>query len=64
MGKPSEDNDPVEILIEGVKRESRDAKLFETVEFGEVWIPNSVVETQDDTSVTVKRWYAEKKELL
>lgn len=64
MGRPSEDREPVEVLIDDVKRETRDAKLFDTVDHGEVWIPISVIEDETDSTVTVKRWFAEKKGLL
>lgn len=64
MGRPSEDHEPVEILFEEMKRETAHAKLFDTVEHGEVWIPTSVIEDETDDTVTVKRWFAEKKGLV
>ena len=53
----------VTIDHDGLVYETDDAKLFE-IDDEKVWIPKSLISDEDDESVDVPEWFAEKEGLI
>lgn len=63
----SGNDDPVLVVVFGLVTETEDAKLFKLDDeaiFGErLWVPKSLILSEDDDSIEVPEWWAIEKGL-